>query len=211
MLEPVANKMRAELPPRLGRALISAARFGSYRRSPNMAFPAILIGEVAELLARAYVLASSRGRLTTFKPDADVDHKDFIVDKRGGYRHVYIQVKCATKLRQNQVWCVARYLPNQIPTSARVFYLFAFLDLRSIELTRMWLVPARDFNRLAYRRNHGTRVEMWFKTPAEDRRWDRFTVDRKDLGDRVAALIAAAPAEKKIIAPARSLALRLAA
>jgi hypothetical protein len=48
-----------------------------------MAFPAILIGEVAELLARAYVLASSRGRLTTFEPDADVDHKDFIVDRIG--------------------------------------------------------------------------------------------------------------------------------
>jgi hypothetical protein len=63
-----------------------------------MAFPAILIGEVAELLARAYVLASSRGGLTTFKPDADVVHKDFIVDKRGGDRHAYIQVKCATRL-----------------------------------------------------------------------------------------------------------------
>jgi hypothetical protein len=72
-------------------------------------------------------------------------------------------------------------------------------------------VPARDFNRLAYRRKHGSRVELWFKTPAEDRKWDRFTVDRNDLGDRVAALLGAARAEKKIIAPARSLALRLAA
>src|SRR5438876_12262895 len=87
-----------------------------------MAFPPLLVGEVAELLARAYVLASSRGGLTTFKPDADVDHKDFIVDRRGGHRHGYVQVKCATRLRQKQVWCVARYLPDQVPTSARVFY-----------------------------------------------------------------------------------------
>jgi hypothetical protein len=128
-----------------------------------MAFPAILIGEVAELLARAYVLAAARGRLTTFEPDADVDHKDFIVDRRGGDRHAYIQVKCATRLRQKQVWCVARYLPHKVPTSARLFYLFAFLDLRSIELTRMWLVPAHDFNRLAYRRQHRSRTELWFK------------------------------------------------
>jgi hypothetical protein len=176
-----------------------------------MAFPTILIGEVAELLARAYVLASSRGGLTTFKPDADVDHKDFIVDKRGGDRHAYVQVKCATRLRQNQVWCVAQYLPDQIPTSARVFYLFAFLDLGSIELTSMWLVPARDFNRLAYRKKRGNRVELWFKTPARDRRWDKFTVGRNELGDRVAALIAATPAEKKIVAPPRSPALRLVA
>jgi len=175
-----------------------------------MAFPAVLIGEVAELLARAYVLASSRGRLTTFEPDADVDHKDFIVDRRGGDRHAYIQVKCATRLRQKQVWCVARYLPHQIPTSARVFYLFAFLDLRSIELTAMWLVPARDFNRLAYRRIRGNRVELWFKTPAEDRRWDRFAVAREELAARVAALMDAAPTEKAIVAPPKSLGIRLA-
>jgi hypothetical protein len=176
-----------------------------------MAFPAILIGHVAELLARAYVLASSGGRLTTFKPDADVDHKDFIVDIRGGDLHGYIQVKCATLLRQAQIWCVARFLPDQIPTSARVLYLFAFLDLQSIELTRMWLVPAPDFNRLAYRRMRGDRVELWFKTPARDHRWDQFMVERNELGSRIAALIAAAPAEHKIIAPAGSLALRLAA
>lgn len=175
-----------------------------------MAFPPILIGEVAELLARAYVLASSRGRLTTFKPDADVDHKDFIVDKRGGDRHVYVQVKCATRLRQKQVWCVARYLPNALPTSGRVFYLFAFLDLRSVELTEMWLVPARDFNRLAYRRKRGSRIELWFKSPAEDRRWDRFRVSRNELAARIMTLLDAAPREKEILAPAESLGLRLA-
>jgi hypothetical protein len=155
------------------------------------------------------VLASSRGRLTTFEPDADVDHKDFIVDRRGGDRHAYIQVKCATRLRQKQVWCVARYLPHKVPTSARLFYLFAFLDLRSIELTRMWLVPAHDFNRLAYRRQHGSRTELWFKTPAEDHRWDRFSVNRDGLAARIAALMDAAPTEKEILAPAKSLGLRL--
>src|SRR5438874_13409124 len=96
-----------------------------------MAFPPILVGEVAELLARAYVLASSRGGLTTFKPDADVHHKDFIVDRRGGDRQGSVQVKCATRLRQKQVWCGARYPPEQGPPCARGLYLFAFLDLGS--------------------------------------------------------------------------------
>src|SRR5579864_703722 len=114
-----------------------------------------LVGHVAELLARAYVMASSLGRLTTFKPDADVDHKDFIVDRRGGDRHGYVQMKCTTRLQQDQVWCSAKYLPGEIPSSDRVFYLFAFLDLRSVELTQMWLVPAPEFNRLAYRKQVG--------------------------------------------------------
>jgi len=190
-------------------APMRSARFGVNRGSSPRAFPPILVGEVAELLARAYVLASSMGRLTTFKPEADVDHKDFIVDKRGGDQHGYVQVKCATRLRQKQVWCVAQYLPDQIPTSARVFYLFAFLDLRSIELTQMWLVPAPDFNRLAYRRKDGRRITMWFKTPARDRRWDRFAVGREDLAARIAELMDSAPAEPEIVAPAKSLGIRL--
>src|SRR5438552_8016556 len=173
-----------------------------------MAFPPILVGEVAELLARAYVLASSRGGLTTFKPDADVDHKDFIVDRRGGDRHGYVQVKCATRLRQKQVWCVARYLPDQVPTSARVFYLFAFLDLGSIELTRMWLVPASDFNRLAYRRRRGSRIELWFKTPARDRRWERFAVARTHLPLRIPPLVNGLPPDREISLPPKALGTR---
>jgi hypothetical protein len=90
-------------------------------------------------------------------------------------------------------------------------YLFAFLDLHSIELTRMWLVPAPDFNRLAYRRMRGDRVELWFKTPARDHLWDQFMVEQNEMGNRIAALIAAAPTENKIIAPAGNPALRLAA
>jgi hypothetical protein len=51
-----------------------------------MAFPAVLVGEVAELLARAYVLASARGRLTTFTPDADVDVRHPTAPKPGVVR-----------------------------------------------------------------------------------------------------------------------------
>lgn len=170
-----------------------------------------LIGEIAELLARAYVLASSAGNLTTFKPDVDVDRKDFIVDTRGGDRHGYVQVKCATGLDEGQLRCHTRYLPTQIPTSGRLFYLFSFLDLRSVELTELWLVPAPDFNRLAYRRRAGKYVELWFMTPARDHRWDPFKVSRDELGGRLIQLMAAAPREKAILAPAESLGIRFAA
>lgn len=174
-----------------------------------MRFSPTLVGQVAELLARAYVMASSLGRLTTFKPDADVDHKDFIVDRRGGDQHSYVQVKCVTRRQQNQVWCCVRYWPKEIPNSARLFYLFAFLDLLAVELTDMWLVPAADFNRLAYRKQVRTYLELWFKTPRRDRRWDPFAVTRDKLGARLIELMAAAPPEKEILAPAESLGIRL--
>jgi hypothetical protein len=174
-----------------------------------MGFAPLLKGEIAELLVRAYVLASGGGRLTTFKPDADVDHKDFVVDRRGGDQHAYGQVKCTTRLREKQVWCVVHLSPHRIPDSARFFYVFAFLDLRSVELTRMWLVPARDFNRLAYRKRRGKFIVLWFKAPRLDGRWDPFEVTKDELGPRIIELMAAAPAEKQIVAPAESLGIRL--
>lgn len=176
-----------------------------------MRVPPLQIGEIAELLFRAYILASPGGRLTTFKPDADVDHKDLVVDTRGGDQHAYGQVKCTTKLREKQVWCVVHLSPGRIPDSPRFFYLFAFLDLKSVELTRMWLVPAREFNRLAYRKRRGKYIELWFKAPRLDGRWDPFEVTKDELAARIIALMKAAPAEKEILAPVQSLGIRLAA
>lgn len=176
-----------------------------------MGAPPGLIGQIAELLFRAYVMALAAGRLTTFKPDVDVDHKDVIVDIRGGDQHAYGQVKCTTKLREKQVWCVVHLSPHQIPNSPRFFYLFAFLDLKSVELTRMWLVPAPDFNRLAYRKRRGKYIELWFKAPRLDGRWDPFEVTKDELAERIIALIKAAPPETEIFVPAESLGLRLAA
>ena len=103
------------------------------------------------------------------------------------------------------------YLIGQIPSSGRLFYLFAFLDLRSVELTQMWLVPAPEFNRLAYRKRVGKYIELWFKTPRRDHRWDRFAVSRADLAARIIQLMDAAPREKATVVPAQSLGIRLAA
>src|ERR1700680_4651746 len=78
------------------RVVLYRSSSGGGGRSKGL--PDRLMGYVIECLVEAYVLLGAAGRLTTARPDEDVDHKDFVVDERGGYRNVYLQVKGSPKL-----------------------------------------------------------------------------------------------------------------
>lgn len=156
------------------------------------ALPKSLKGHVAELLVEAYAILSAAGRLTAFGARSDVDHKDLIVDEVGGYRNAYAQVKCATHLdAEGHIVCTAHYPKGKIPSHARFIYVFCLLDEMRMELTRVWVVPSRDFNRLAYREQRGDdRVQLLFECLASgDRRWDRYEVSPNKLGARFIELI----------------------
>jgi hypothetical protein len=158
-----------------------------------------LSGFAAECLVLAYATLGAAGRLDAFRPGTDVDHKDILFDEIGGYRNAYLQVKCTTFLQQGiRVQCWARYQPNEIPSDSRFAYVFCFLDRKNMELSRMWLVPSSDFNRLAYRSSYaGGKVALIFSAKASgDPKWDRYEVDKQTLGLRLLE-IATAPTKRK--------------
>jgi hypothetical protein len=150
-----------------------------------------LSGFVAECLVMAYAILSARGRLDGFRPATDIDHKDLIVDQVGGFSNAYLQVKCATRLAEGiRVQCFARYFPNAIPSDPRFAYVFCLLDLKQMDLTRIWLIPSKDFNRLAYRSpSPGGKISLVFSAKvAGDPKWDRYLVDKRTLGPRLLEL-----------------------
>lgn len=111
---------------------------------------------------------------------------------RCGYRNAYAQVKCATHLdAEGHIVCTAHYPKGKVPSHPRFIYIFCLLDEMRMELTRIWVVPSRDFNRLAYREQRGEdRVQLLFECLASgDRRWDRFEVSPDKLGGRFIELI----------------------
>jgi hypothetical protein len=61
-----------------------------------------LWGAVAEALVAAYALLSASGKLTSYRPFTDVDGKDIIIDLAGGFKDIYIQVKCALGIDRNR-------------------------------------------------------------------------------------------------------------
>lgn len=160
-----------------------------------------LVGFVAECLVQAYAVLGSKGRLVGFRPAIDVDHKDWIVDEVGGYCNGYIQVKCAAHQdKEGRIRCFARYNLNAIPADDRFAYVFCLLDVSLMELTKIWVVPSKDFNRLAYRSLEARgRVELAFSCKVTgDPKWEPYEVDKWSLGPRLLELIKASVEPKAI-------------
>jgi hypothetical protein len=141
------------------------------------------MGYVIECLVEAYILLGARGRLTTARPDSDVDHKDFIVDLLGGYRSIYLQIKGSANLHPHAMFevCVD-YAKHTIRDDPRLLYVMCLLDVKSMSLTRTWLVPASDLRRLApkFKLKNG-RIRYTF-TAGKTGKWARYEIEPSTLG-----------------------------
>jgi hypothetical protein len=154
-----------------------------------------LWGAVAEALVAAYALMSAGGKLSSYRPFTDVDGKDIVIDLAGGFKDIYIQVKCAVRVNRNhRVGGTVRLYEGHLPVSPKFVYVFCLLDRRKMVLTRMWVVPSATFYRRAYRTLLAKgMIQFNFDCrTAGDARWDEFEVTRKTLGPRLVRLIKAA-------------------
>jgi hypothetical protein len=153
------------------------------------------LGTLVELMVEAEILAGSDGRLIPSRVEPDVDHRDIVVADVGGYGAIWLQVKGTTHPdREGRIVAFANYSVDAIPESARLLYLVCLLDVEQHLLTRIWLVPSADFNRLAYRERSDRegRVSLQFSCVATgDERWDKFELPRLELGTRLEPLVAA--------------------
>ena len=161
--------------------LVPPKRTGGYGRSKGL--PNKLMGYAIECLVEAYILLGARGRLTTARPDSDVDHKDFIVDLLGGYSSLYLQVKGSANLHPHAIFVVSvDYAKHTIRDDPRLLYVFCQLDIKSMSLARIWLVPASHFRRRAPKiklRNGRTRYTF---TAGKTRKWARYEIEPLSLG-----------------------------
>ena len=151
------------------------------------------LGTLVELMVSAEILAGSDGRLVASKMEPDIDHRDLVVADVGGFGALWLQVKGTTHVdHEGRIVAFANYRFDAIPESPRMLYLIGFVDLEQHLLSRLWLVPTADFNRLAYREDgeRPGRVTLQFScVAAGDPRWDSFEVPRLELGGRLEPLV----------------------
>ena len=154
-----------------------------------------LWGAVAEALVAAYALLSAAGKLSSYRPFTDVDGKDIVIDLAGGFKDIYLQVKCALELNRNRrIAGTVRLHRDQVQSSPKFVYIFCLLDRRKMELTRIWVVPSAIFYKRAYR-TLLPKGMIQFNFDCRligDERRDEFGVTRDQLGPRLVTLIRAA-------------------
>src|SRR5438552_10290667 len=157
-------------------------------------------GAVAEALVAAYALISAAGKLSSYRPFTDVDGKDIVIDLAGGFKDIYLQVKCALEINRNRrIAGTVRLHRDHVPSSPKYVYVFCLLDRRKMELTRIWVVPSATFYRRAYRTSLAKgMIQFNFDCQTTgDARWDEFEVTRKTLGPRLVRLIKAASVRQR--------------
>ena len=165
-----------------------------------------LWGAVAEALVAAYALMSAGGKLTSYRPFTDVDGKDIIIDLAGGFKDIYLQVKCALGVNRNhRIGGTVRLPRGHIPTDPKFVYVFCLLNKQKMELTRLWVVPAAAFYKRAYRTSLSKgMVQFNFDCRTTgDERWDEFEVTREQLGPKLVELIKAASRSQRRLAAGR--------
>ncbi len=136
---------------------------------------------------------SAGGKLTSYRPFSDVDGKDIIIDLAGGFKDIYIQVKCTLSI-ERRIRGEVRLHGDHLLSSPKFVYIFCLLDRRNMELTRIWVVPSAIFYKRAYRTVMPKGVIQFnfdHRTGGDDR-WDEFEVTRNQLGPRLVTLIRAA-------------------
>jgi len=165
-----------------------------------------LWGAVAEALVAAYALMSAGGKLTSYRPFTDVDGKDIVIDLAGGFRDVYIQVKCALGVnRDHRIGGTVRLHRGHLPSDRKFVYVFCLLNRKKMEITRIWVVPAAAFYKRAYRTplSKGIIQFNFDCRTTGDERWDEFEVTREQLGPRLIELIKAASRGQRSVATGR--------
>src|ERR1700694_2289850 len=154
-----------------------------------------LWGAVAEALIAANALMSAGGKLSSYRPFTDVDGKDIVIDLAGGFKDIYVQVKCALGIDRNRrIGGTVRLHRDRIPSSPKFVYVFCLLDRRKMELTRIWVIPSADFYKHAYRTllpKGMIQFNFDYRTAGDDR-WDEYEVTRGELGPRLVKLIGSA-------------------
>jgi len=143
----------------------------------------------------AYPLIGAGGKLTWYRPFTDVDGKDIIIDLVGGFRDIYIQVKCALgQNRNHRIGGTVRLHRDHLPSDPKFVYIFCLLDRRKMELTRIWVIRAAIFYKHAYRTKlpKGKTQFNFDCRISGDERWDKYEVTRQELGPRLVELITAA-------------------
>lgn len=162
-----------------------------------------IVGYLGERLVEVYAILSSAGRLTSFKPGADVDHRDLIFDERGRNRNVYAQVKCALAAGAKGLFEFnAFYLAHDIPSSPRFVYILCHLDVTRMALAHIWLVPSADFNRLASHSAYQGGIKLVAAPGLNPHsKWNPYLIAINELGPKLLYIAQHAPAEEPLALP----------
>jgi hypothetical protein len=149
-------------------------------------------GAITENRTAEIITLSSKGILTCYSPNSDDDGIDLIINPKGQFKPLFLQVKSRFILQKS-----GRFIQNvgkkTFSTDPRFYLLFVYFNQETLEVEKLWLIPSKDFELLAYEKKEGESYKAFYRFNAGPKslndKWARFSVDKSDLGNRLLDII----------------------
>jgi len=145
-------------------------------------------GNILEKRFIELVSLGSDGRLSCFTPDSDDDGIDIIINKKGDFSPIFIQVK--SRFNKNANGTYSQDIGTNTFRVNELFYLCFFLyDIDNYEIKTIWLVPSSDFKNKAVELNPKKyKQKLRFAANPKDTsndQWKEYKVKPKELGEKI--------------------------
>lgn len=149
-------------------------------------------GDISENRASEIITLSSKGRLTCYTPNSDDDGIDLIINPKGTFKPLFIQVKSRFKLQKSGQF-IQNVGVNTFLANESFYILFIYFNEETLEIDKLWLLPSIDFKKIAYEKVAGETYKSFLRfsaNPKSDKdRWAKFTIDKSELGERLLRII----------------------
>lgn len=141
-------------------------------------------GDVIENRVSEIITLSSQGSLTCFSPNTDDDGIDLIVNYKGRFTPIFLQVKGRFGLTGKcfvQNVNISTFRPDD-----RFFILFVYFNYSKLEVDALWLVPSSliKSNSIYLKQgdNHKASYRFNASLNEKDVKWSEFRINKADLG-----------------------------
>lgn len=145
-------------------------------------------GDVTESRVVELITLGSFGQLTCYTPKSDDDGIDLIINKKGDFIPVFIQVKSRFKLNNGK-----QFIQNvgcaTFKSHTSFYIIFIYFNEMTFEVECVWLIPSVEFEKLAYLKKSGENYKSFYRFSAnpltDTNQWSKYRIPKEKLGQEL--------------------------
>jgi len=129
-------------------------------------------GTITENRIVELVTLGSKGQLTCYIPTSDDDGIDLIINQKGHFNPLYLQVKSRYKLSKQ-----GKFIQNvgisTFQSNKRFYIVFVYFNETNLEIENIWLIPSIEFQRKAFLKEAGDTYKSFYRITANPKQIER--------------------------------------
>lgn len=142
-------------------------------------------GNITENRVVELITLGSKGRLTCYTPNSDDDGIDIIVNQKGQFKSLYIQVKSRYTLNKANQF-IQNVGLSTFNIDVNFYIIFVYFNPNTLEIESLWFVPSVEFKDNSYLKKAGDTYKPFYRFSANPRvsldKWEQYKVHKTQLG-----------------------------